>query len=202
MRDLTPVELQGHGVVLEPLRADHEAALTEAATDGRLWELWFTYVPAPDETAAYIQSALAEQRAGTMLPWVVRDATTGRVVGSTRYYDIVTPIDRVELGYTWYAKSVQRSHVNTACKLLLLQHAFDTLRCQVVGFRTDGANYRSQRAIEALGARWDGRVRHHGVRKDGTARDNVFYSILAHEWADVRRHLGMRVRRLVAGEIR
>ena len=130
-----------------------------------------------------------------MLPWAVRELDEGKIIGSTRYHDIVPAVDRVEIGYTWYAKQWQRSHVNTTCKLLLLGHAFDALGCQVVGLRTDGLNFASQRAIEALGARKDGVIRHHQARRDGTARDNVMYSILAQEWPDVKRHLELRLAR-------
>jgi RimJ/RimL family protein N-acetyltransferase len=190
-----PVVLEGHGVRLEPLTVEHHDALVAAATDGRLWELWFTAVPEPRETRAYIATALAGQAAGHMLPWAVRDLARQTIVGSTRYHDIVPPVDRVEIGYTWYGRSWQRSHVNTACKLLLLGHAFDTLGCRVVGLRTDNFNFASQRAIEALGARKDGVIRHHQARRDGTVRDSVMYSILASEWPDVRRHLELRLAR-------
>jgi len=194
-----PVMLESLHVALEPMLASHEAELNEAARDGELWNLWFTFVPTPDQAGEYIRSALAGQDAGHMLPWVVRDKKSGKVVGSTRYHDIVAAADRVEIGYTWYSASVQRSHVNTACKLLLLGHAFDTLGCQVVGLRTDNFNFRSQRAIEALGAKKDGVIRHHALRKDGTVRDTVIYSILTHEWFDVRRHLERRLERLDLG---
>jgi N-acetyltransferase len=190
---VAPVTLEGHGVRLEPLASAHAPALATAAADGRLWELWFTSVPARGQTDAYIAEALAGQRAGTMLPWVVRELGSDTVVGTTRYHDIAAPIDRVEIGYTWYARTWQRSHVNTACKLLLLGHAFDTLGCAVVGLRTDNFNRASQRAIEALGAKKDGVIRHHQARRDGTARDTVIYSILAHEWPDVKRHLATRL---------
>jgi RimJ/RimL family protein N-acetyltransferase len=190
-----PVTLEGHGVRLEPLAAGHEAGLREAAEDGRLWELWFTSVPEPHQTKAYVETALAGQREGHMLPWAVRELATGAIVGSTRYHDVVAGIDRVEIGYTWYGTRWQRSHVNTACKLLLLAHAFDALGCAVVGLRTDNFNFASQRAIEALGAKRDGVIRHHAPRRDGTARDTVLYSILAHEWPDVRRHLELRLAR-------
>ena len=189
-----PIALEGHGVRLEPLSPEHEPGLRDAAQDGRLWELWFTTVPEPAEVAGYIATALEGQRAGHMLPWAVRELATGALVGSTRYHDIVPAIDRVEIGYTWYGASWQRSHVNTACKLLLLGHAFDTLGCQVVGLRTDNFNFASQRAIEALGAKKDGVLRHHMARRDGTVRDSVMYSILAAEWRDVRRHLLARGR--------
>ena len=190
-----PVTLEGHGVRLEPLMDEHEDALSAAAADGELWNLWFTSVPRPEETESYIATALAGQRAGHMLPWVVRELSTGRIVGSTRYHDIVTHVDRVEIGYTWYAASWQKSHVNTTCKLLLLGHAFDTLGCRVVGLRTDNFNFTSQRAIEALGAKKDGVLRHHQARRDGTVRDSVMYSILAHEWPDVKRNLEFRLSR-------
>ena len=190
-----PVTLEGHGVRLEPLTADHAAALTAAASDGRLWELWFTSVPAPNETAKYVADALAGQELGHMLPWVVRELGTDAIIGTTRYHDIVPAIDRVEIGYTWYAERWQRTHVNTACKLLLLTHAFESLGCAVVGLRTDRFNVASQRAIAALGARQDGILRHHQARRDGTARDSVMFSILAAEWPDVKRHLSLRLAR-------
>ncbi|HEV2290583.1 MAG TPA: GNAT family protein [Gemmatimonadales bacterium] len=190
-----PVTLEGFGVRLEPLAPAHEPALREAAADGRLWELWYTAVPAPELTAKYIADALSGRQAGHMLPWAVRELSTGAIVGSTRYHDIVAPIDRVEVGYTWYASRWQRSHVNSACKLLLLGHAFEALGCQVVGLRTDNFNFRSQRAIAALGAHLDGVLRHHQARRDGTVRDSVMFSILATEWPDVKRHLQTRLER-------
>ena len=195
MITLAPVILEGHGVRLEPLAPAHEAELAAAVVDGHLWELWYTAVPEPGLVDRYIRDALASQAAGHTLPWAVRELTSGDVVGSTRYHDIVPAIRRVEIGYTWYAARWQRSHVNTACKLLLLTHAFDGLGCQVVGLRTDNFNFRSQRAIEALGAKRDGVLRHHQARRDGTVRDTVMYSILAAEWPDVRRHLALRLAR-------
>ena len=195
MITLTPTPLEGHGVRLEPLEARHEPELVAAVNDGRLWELWYTVVPEPDRMTKYISDALAGHAAGTMLPWAVRELTTGRVIGSTRYHDVVAAIDRVEIGYTWYAKRWQRTHVNSACKLLLFTHAFETVGCAVVGLRTDNFNHRSQRAIEALGAKKDGVLRHHQMRRDGTARDSVMYSVLAHEWRDVKRHLEARLSR-------
>lgn len=195
MITLSPIILEGHGVRLEPLSHDHAEALGTAASDGKLWELWYTSVPAPDKTASYIDDALNGQNAGHMLPWAVRESATGEIVGSTRYHDIVPAINRVEIGYTWYAGRWQRSHVNTACKRLLLEHAFDTLGCAVVGLRTDNFNFASQRAIAALGAKQDGVLRHHQARRDGTVRDSVMFSILANEWPDVKRHLETRIRR-------
>jgi RimJ/RimL family protein N-acetyltransferase len=195
MLAVQPVVLEGRGIRLEPLTTDHHDALTAAAADGRLWERWFIAVPPPEGMRAYVADALQGQREGHMLPWAVRDLASGTIVGSTRYHDIVPPIDRVEIGHTWYGQSRQRTHVNTTCKLLLLGHAFDKLGCQVVGLRTDNFNFQSQRAIEALGAKRDGVIRHYGVRRDGTARDVVMYSILASEWPDVRRHLELRLHR-------
>ncbi len=187
------VVLADHGVRLEPLAMEHREALAAAAADGELWRLWFTSVPEPEQTATYIADALKGQAEDVMLPWVVRELTSGAIVGSTRYHDIIARADRVEIGYTWYAKTWQRSHVNTACKLLLLGHAFDTLGCGVVGLRTDNFNVASQRAIEALGAKKDGVIRHHVPRRDGSVRDTVLYSILAAEWPDVKRHLESRL---------
>ncbi|MEP7304053.1 MAG: GNAT family protein [Acidobacteriota bacterium] len=198
MIDVQPITLEEHGIRLEPLTADHQAALEAAAADGRLWELWFTAVPGPGGMQPYIAAALTGQRDGHMLPWAVRDVASGAIIGTTRYHDIVPAIDRVEIGYTWYARSRQRTGVNTTCKRLLLSHAFDTLGCKVVGLRTDNFNFRSQKAIEALGARKDGVIRHWGVRRDGTVRDTVMYSILAAEWPDVRRHLDLRLARHAA----
>lgn len=193
MITLNSVTLEGRGIRLEPLTPDHHDDLAAAASDGRLWELWFTSVPKPDQVATYIATALDGQQAGHMLPWAVRDLATDTIVGSTRYHDIVPAIDRVEIGYTWYAARCQRTHVNTTCKLLLLAHAFDTVKCDVVGLRTDNFNFASQRAIERLGAKKDGVLRHHQARRDGTVRDSVMYSILATEWPDVKRHLELRL---------
>jgi RimJ/RimL family protein N-acetyltransferase len=195
MIEIRPVSLEGYGLRLEPLASDHREGLAAAAADGSLWELWFTVVPEPEQAQAYIADALAGQAAGHMLPWAVRELTTGTIVGSTRYHDIVAEIDRVEIGSTWYARRWQRSHVNTGCKLLLLAHAFDTLGCKVVGLRTDNFNLTSQRAIEALGAKKDGILRHHRARSDGSVRDSVMYSIVASEWRDVKRHLEGRLAR-------
>ena len=180
---------------LEPLAREHHDGLVAAASDGRLWELWYTSVPEPEQAHAYISGALAGLEAGHMLPWAVRELSTGEIAGSTRYHDILANVDRVEIGWTWYAKRWQKSHVNTACKLLLLGHAFEALGCKVVGLRTDNFNFASQRAIEALGAKKDGVIRHHWPRRNGTVRDTVMYSILAHEWPDVRRHLELRLAR-------
>jgi N-acetyltransferase len=190
-----PATLEGHGVRLEPLTLEHEKPLMEAAKDGRLWELFFTSVPETENTKRYIEDALKGQERGEMLPWAVRELKSGAIVGSTRYHDIIPAADRVEIGWTWYAQRVQRSHVNTACKLLLFGYAFESLKCKVVGLRTDNFNFRSQRAIEALGAKKEGVIRHHWPRRDGTVRDSVMYSVLAHEWPDVKRYLEFRLKR-------
>ena len=195
MISVKPAKLEGYGVRLEPLAAEHEKGLSEAAQDGRLWELFFTSVPEPDQVSSYISSALEKQKQGEMLAWAVRDLKSKSIVGSTRYHDVVAAADRVEIGYTWYAQSVQRSHVNTACKLLLFSYAFEKLGCKVVGLRTDNFNFRSQRAIEALGAKKDGVIRHHWPRRDGSIRDTVMYSVLLDEWPAVRKHLELRLSR-------
>lgn len=188
-----PVTLAANGIRLEPLSHQHHSDLQSAAADGELWQLWYTSVPSPDQMQRYLDHALHGLEAGHMLPWVVRDLRTGSIVGSTRYHDIVAEVDRVEIGYTWYAKRCQRSHVNTTCKLMLLEHAFEVLGCQVVGLRTDNFNFTSQRAIEALGAQRDGVIRHHFKRRDGSVRDTVMYSILRGEWPAVRTHLRFRL---------
>jgi RimJ/RimL family protein N-acetyltransferase len=190
-----PVTLERNGIRLEPLSPEHHDGLIKAASDGELWKLWFTSVPEPGAVMTYIRDAAKGQAEGQMLPWAVRDLSDNQIVGSTRYHDIVPAIDRVEIGWTWYAARCQRSHVNTTCKLLLLEHAFESLGCAVVGLRTDNFNFRSQKAIEALGAKKDGVLRHHQARRDGTVRDSVMYSILKAEWPDVKRHLELRLRR-------
>jgi RimJ/RimL family protein N-acetyltransferase len=190
-----PSQLEGHGVRLEPLSLEHAAGLKAAAADGKLWELFFTSVPEPDQVSSYISSALEGQKRGDMLPWAVRDLKTDSIVGSTRYHDIIAAADRVEIGWTWYAQRCQRSHVNTACKLLLFSFAFEKINCKVVGLRTDNFNFRSQKAIEALGAKKDGVIRHHWPRRDGSIRDTVMYSVLRDEWPSVKKHLEFRLKR-------
>jgi RimJ/RimL family protein N-acetyltransferase len=195
MKKPEPVTLSGRHVRLEPMHADHEPDLRTAAADGELWKLRVTSVPEPEQTALYIATALMGQQDATMLPFIVRALATGNIIGSTCYHDIVSEIDRVEIGWTWYAKSYQRTAVNTECKLLLLTHAFETLGCAIVGFRTDNFNYSSQRAIERLGAKKDGVIRHHRRRRDGTVRDTVMYSITLGEWPEIKAHLTYQLQR-------
>lgn len=191
----SPATLEGHGVRLIPLEAAHAPDLEHAAADGELWTLRVTSVPAPGAAERYIDQAIEGRAAGHMLPFAVIDAASGQIIGSTRYHDIDADVARLEIGYTWYARSWQRSHVNTACKLLLMRHAFDTLGAAVVGLRTDNFNFASQRAIERLGAHRDGVIRHHKPRPDGSVRDTVMYSLLAGEWPEVERHLLYQLRR-------
>jgi len=195
MITLVHATLEGFGVRLEPLTLAHTDALAAAASDGRLWELWFTSVPEAEGMGAYVAEALEGQRAGEMLPWVVRELGSGEIVGTTRYHDIIAQVDRVEIGWTWYARRWQRTHVNSACKLLLLSHAFDALGCKVVGLRTDNFNFASQKAIAEIGAKRDGVIRHQRARRDGSVRDTVMFSILAGEWPDVKKHLEGRLAR-------
>lgn len=184
-----PVTLTGRGIRLEPLERAHHDALEEAAADGELWRIRVSSVPEPGGMAGYIEQALASRAAGDRFPFAVIEEATGRVLGSTSFHDIAPAVRRVEIGYTWYAKSVQRTHVNTAAKRLLLAHAFETLGCGVVGWRTDNFNLASQRAIERLGAKKDGVIRGHALRRDGTVRDTVMYSVTAGEWPEIRAHL-------------
>lgn len=183
------VSLSGRGIELVPLALDHEAGLRAAAADGELWKLRITSVPEPDQTRAYIEDALKAREAGQRFAFAVRDQATGTVLGSSSYHDILPAVKRVEIGYTWYAARCQRTHVNTTCKLLLLTHAFETLDCHVVGWRTDNFNHASQRAIERLGARKDGVIRGHALRRDGTIRDTVMYSLRSGEWPEVKAQL-------------
>jgi RimJ/RimL family protein N-acetyltransferase len=186
MAFVEPVTLQARGIVLTPLSLEHVAGLQAAASDGQLWKLRITSVPEPHEAPAYIETAL---KTGDRLAFAVTDAASGEVLGSTSYHDIVPAIKRLEIGYTWYAARCQRTHVNTSCKLLMLTHAFETLGCGVVGWRTDNFNVASQKAIERLGARKDGVLRGHAMRRDGTIRDTVMYSLRAGEWPEVKAQL-------------
>ena len=187
-----PVTLERGGMRLEPLDMQHADGLRAAASDGELWTLRITSVPEPDKVEDYIRAAHGMDN---RVAFAVVDAASGAVIGSTSYHDIVPAVGRVEIGYTWYAKSRQRSHVNTNCKLMLLSHAFDTLGCAVVGLRTDNFNHASQAAIERLGAKKDGILRHHGLRRDGTVRDTVMYSILRGEWPEIEAQLKYRLSR-------
>jgi RimJ/RimL family protein N-acetyltransferase len=189
MSFVQPVTLSGRGVELVPLALEHEAGLRAAAADGELWKLRITSVPEPDQTRAYIEDALKGREAGHRFPFSVRDQATGTVLGSSSYHDILPAVKRVEIGYTWYAARCQRTHINTTCKLLLLTHAFETLGCHVVGWRTDNFNHASQRAIERLGAKKDGVIRGHALRRDGTIRDTVMYSLRSGEWPEVKAQL-------------
>ncbi|MYM84055.1 GNAT family N-acetyltransferase [Duganella sp. FT50W] len=193
MNTLLPVTLELHGVRLEPLGAHHADGLRAAAEDGQLWQLRVTSVPEPQDVDAYIYKAI-EQRP-TRLAFAVIDLGTGMLIGTTSYHDIVPAIDRLEIGYTFYAKRWQRTHVNTTCKLLLMTHAFETLGARLVGLRTDNFNHASQAAIERLGAKKDGVLRHHQPRRDGTVRDTVMYSITAGEWPEIRAHLRHKLAR-------
>jgi RimJ/RimL family protein N-acetyltransferase len=189
-----PVTLQGQYVRLEPLGAEHAAALTVAAKDGELWQLWYTAIPAPDRVAAEIERRLALLAAGNMLPWAVIDAA-GKPVGMTTYMNIDHAHQRVEIGSTWYARSVQRTALNTEAKRLLLAHAFEALDCIAVEFRTHRFNQQSRRAIERLGAQFDGMLRNHQRAANGTLRDTAVYSITADEWPTVRAHLDFQLAR-------
>ena len=189
MAFVQPVTLRSNGLRLEPLALAHEDGLAAAAADGQLWRLRVTSVPEPQETRAYIETALQMREQGSRFAFAVIDEATGRVLGSTSFHDIIAAVRRVEIGYTWYAQSVQRSHVNTTAKLLMLGHAFDQLGCHVVAWRTDHFNFASQRAIERLGAKKDGVIRGHALRRDGTIRDTVMYSLRAGEWPESRAHL-------------
>ena len=193
MAFVQPVILRDHGIRLEPLTLDHEAGLRTAAADGQLWRIRVTGVPEPEQTRAYIETALQMREQGSRFAFAVIDEAGERVLGSTSFHDIMPAVQRVEIGYTWYAQSVQRSHVNTTCKLLMMGHAFDTLGCAVVGWRTDNYNFASQRAIERLGAKKDGVIRHHALRRDGTVRDTVMYSMTAGEWPEAKAQLLYRL---------
>jgi RimJ/RimL family protein N-acetyltransferase len=189
MAFVEPVTLSARGVTLLPLALEHEAGLKAAAADGELWKIRVTSVPEPEHTRKYIEDALTMREAGHRFAFAVTETATGKVLGCSSYHDIVPAIKRVEIGWTWYAKSSQRSHVNTTAKLLLLTHAFETLGCHVVGWRTDNFNFASQTAIERLGARRDGVIRGHALRRDGTIRDTVMYSLRSGEWPEVKTQL-------------
>jgi len=200
MAFIEPITLTARGVRLEPLALAHESGLREAAADGQLWTIRVTGVPALDDTSSYIETALQMRAAESRFAFAVIEESSGTVLGSTSYHDIIAAVRRVEIGYTWYARRAQRTHVNTTAKLLLMQHAFDTLGCHVVGWRTDNFNFASQRAIERLGAKKDGVIRGHMLRRDGTIRDTVMYSLRSGEWPEVRAHLLYLLGRHEAGQ--
>ncbi|WP_425990159.1 GNAT family N-acetyltransferase [Afipia sp. DC4300-2b1] len=185
---LEPIVLEGSHARLEPLSRDHAAELTEAVRDGELWKLWYTSIPSPEAMQSEIERRLGLQAAGSMLPFTVKDAD-GKVAGMTSYMNVDAANRRVEIGSTWYAKRVQRTPLNTQCKLLLLTHAFETLNCIAVEFRTHFFNHQSRRGIERLGAKLDGVLRSHQIAPNGTLRDTVVYSITASEWPTVKAHL-------------
>ena len=183
------ITLTDRGITLRPLTLDDEAGLIAAASDGELWRLRVTSVPEPENTRQYIDTALQAWREGNRLALAVTDSASGKVLGCTSYHDILPAVQRLEIGFTWYAASVQRTHVNTCCKLMMLTNAFETLGAKVVGWRTDNFNFASQRAIERLGARLDGVIRGHALRRDGTVRDTVMYSMTAGEWPEAKAQL-------------
>ena len=189
MAYVEPVELEGRGIKLVPLALAHEAGLRAAAADGELWNIRVTSVPEPEQTRKYIEDALAMREAGNRFAFAVIDAATGTVLGSSSYHDILPAVKRLEIGYTWYARRCQRTSVNTTAKLLLMTHAFEALGCNVVGWRTDNFNFKSQAAIERLGAKKDGVIRGHALRRDGTIRDTVMYSMRSGEWAEAKAQL-------------
>lgn len=194
-RFIEPVTLRSERVMLEPLGREHVAALREAAADGELWRLWYTSVPAPDRVDEYVSAALRQRDTAHEMPFVVRETRSGAIVGSTRYMNVVPEHRRVEIGTTWYAKRVQRTAVNTECKLLLLTHAFEALKCIAVEFRTSWFNFASRAAIARLGARQDGVLRNHQITPDGVYRDTVVFSILESEWLSVKRNLRFMLER-------
>jgi len=185
---LEPVSLGGPHAQLKPLAQDHCDGLTEAVKDGELWKLWYTFIPKPEDMRKEIDRRLGLLASGSMLPWTVFDAD-GQIAGMTTYMNVDTPNRRVEIGSTWYARRVQRSALNTQCKLLLLTHAFEKLDCIAVEFRTHFFNHQSRRGIERLGAKQDGILRNHQTAPNGTLRDTVVYSIIAGEWPTVKAHL-------------
>ena len=187
------ITLSGRHAALEPLAYAHQDALAEAVRDGELWKLWYTAVPSPEGMRAEIERRLGLQNAGSMLPFAVRSLASGNIVGMTTYMNIDANNRHVEIGSTWYARSAQRTPLNTECKLLLLTHAFETLACIAVEFRTGFFNYASRRAIERLGAKQDGILRSHQRYADGSLRDTVAFSIIAPEWPAVKQHLQFKL---------
>ena len=189
MAFIEPIHLEARSIRLVPLSLEHEAGLRAAAADGELWNIRVTSVPEPEQTRKYIEDALAMREAGNRFAFAVLDAASGTVLGSSSFHDVLPAVKRLEIGYTWYAKRCQRTHINTTCKLLMMTHAFEVLNCNVVGWRTDNFNFASQAAIERLGARKDGVIRGHALRRDGTIRDTVMYSLRSGEWPEVKAQL-------------
>ena len=195
MRFVEPVTLSGDHVSIEPLGREHQEALSRAAADGELWRLWYTSIARPEKMAEYISTALdMRERLGAM-PFVVREKPSGDIVGCTRYFNVDETNRRLEIGYTWYSKRVQRGPINTECKLLLLTHAFEKLQCIAVEFRTHWFNHASRTAIARLGAKQDGVLRNHQLSADGSKRDTVVFSIIDGEWPAVKQHLRYQLER-------
>jgi RimJ/RimL family protein N-acetyltransferase len=195
MRFIEPVTLTGAHATIEPLSPEHEQGLQRAAADGELWRLWYTSVAPPDKMGEYIAAALDMRERQDAMPFVIREKSSGEIVGCTRYFNVDAANRRLEIGYTWYAKRVQRSPINTDCKLMLLTHAFETLACIAVEFRTHWFNQASRAAIERLGAKQDGVLRNHQVLADGSKRDTVVFSIIDGEWPAVKRNLRYQLER-------
>ena len=195
MRFVEPIMLTGTHASIEPLGREHEEALARAVADGELWRLWYTTVPPPDKMSQYITIALDMRERLDAMPFVVREKSSGEIVGCTRYFNVDAGNRRLEIGHTWYSKRVQRGPINTECKLMLLTHAFEKLQCIAVEFRTHWFNHASRAAIERLGAKQDGVLRHHQVSADGWKRDTVVFSIIDGEWPAVKRHLRYQLER-------
>ncbi|XDD49346.1 GNAT family N-acetyltransferase [Leptospira sp. WS92.C1] len=190
-----PISLIGDHAELHPLKPEHHDELVKATQDGELWKLWFTAVPSPETMKTWIQTALAEQKEKQSLPFVVKRKSDQKILGSTRYMNIEKISNRLEIGSTWYCREAQKTAINTECKLLLLEHAFENLECIAVEFRTHRLNEESRRAISRLGAVQDGILRNHRIMPNGTLRDTVVYSILSSEWPTVKSHLRFKLRR-------
>jgi RimJ/RimL family protein N-acetyltransferase len=195
MAFVEPLTLEGRHVTLEPLGREHAAGIRGAAADGELWRLWYTGVPAPEKTEAWIDAALAMREKQGAMPFAVREKALREIVGSTRYFNVEAAHRRLEIGHTWYARRAQRTAVNSECKLLLLTHAFEALACIAVEFRTSYFNFQSREAIARLGAKQDGILRNHQIQPDGTLRDTVVFSIIEGEWPAVKRNLAFRLER-------
>ncbi|MCH1912159.1 GNAT family N-acetyltransferase [Leptospira noguchii] len=188
-----PISLIGNNVELHPLKMKHCEALTKTVLDGELWKLWFTLVPSPEVMKQWIEKALTEEKEKSSLPFVVQSKADGKIIGSTRYMNIEKTDRRLEIGSTWYSKEYQKTFVNTECKFLLLEHAFENLNCIAVEFRTHRLNQNSRRAIERLGANLDGILRNHRTMPNGTLRDTAVYSIISSEWPTIRSHLKFKL---------